>query len=246
MLSGASLDILIRVIDLVGVLANAVLGGIVARRERLDPVGFITLAILSGLGGGIIRDVLIQHGTPVALTHYSYIVTAIVGAGIAYLLRIEGRLWSRVFPIADAIALGCWSVVGAQKALGVGLGWLPAILLGGITAVGGGTVRDVVLRRVPVIFSADSTLYATSAVLAGSVMVVFHNLGLPTIGILAGMLLGAGLTLVARWRGWTLPHSTAWRPRRFGGRGSFGGSQGYDDTHPDEPGDDQPPLPTDR
>lgn len=244
MLSGASLDVLIRVIDLLGVLANAVLGGIVARRERLDPVGFITLAILSGLGGGIIRDVLIQHGTPVALTNYSYIVTALVGAGIAYLLRIEGRLWSRVFPIADAIALGCWSVVGAQKALGVGLGWLPAIMLGGITAVGGGTVRDVVLRRVPVIFSADSTLYATSAVLGGSVMVVLHHFDMPTAGLLGGMIAGAGLTLVARWRGWRLPHSAGWRPRRFGGRGSFGGPRGYDDTEPDDP-DDQPPLPTD-
>lgn len=219
MLSEVSLDMLIRVIDLVGVLANAVLGGIVARRERLDPVGFITLAILSGLGGGLIRDVLIQHGTPVALTDYSYIVTALVGAGIAYLLRIEGRLWNRIFPIADAIALGCWAVVGAQKALGAGLGWLPAILLGGITAVGGGTVRDVVLRRVPVIFSSDSTLYATSAVLAGSTMVVFNLLGRPSVGMIVGMVLGAGLTMLARHLNWRLPHSAGWRPRRFGGPG---------------------------
>ena len=80
-------------LDLTGVLANAILGGVIARSARLDVVGFAVLAILSGLGGGVIRDTLLQHGTPVALTNYSYVLTALAGAAIAYLIKVEGRAW---------------------------------------------------------------------------------------------------------------------------------------------------------
>lgn len=124
--SDAVLNNLFRGIDLTGVVANAVLGGVVARAQRLDPVGFGTLAILSGLGGGLIRDTLLQHGPPVALTDYAYILTALAGAVIAFFVRVEGRLWDRFFPVVDALAVGCWAAAGAQKTLGVGLGWLPA------------------------------------------------------------------------------------------------------------------------
>ncbi len=188
-------------IDLTGVLANAVLGGVIARAERLDPVGFVTLAILSGLGGGLIRDTLLQHGTPVALTDPAYIPTALAGAMIAYFLRVRGRLWNNAFPFVDALALGCWAATGAQKTLADGLAWLPALLLGTITAVGGGMTRDIFLRRVPQIFGGN-TLYATSAVLASAVMVVLYKLGHSSLGLVLATVTGAALTLLARWRGW--------------------------------------------
>lgn len=201
----------LRGIDLTGVFANAVLGGVMARGERLDPVGFGTLAILAGLGGGLIRDTLLQHGTPVALTDYAYILTALAGAAVAFVLNVEGRLWNRLFPLVDALALGCWAAAGAQKTLEFGLGWLPAVLLGTITAVGGGTVRDVVLRRIPSIFGGN-TLYATSALLASGVMVLLYRLGHPSVGLVVTTVVGAGLTLLARWRGWQLPEAYLWRP----------------------------------
>jgi hypothetical protein len=105
-----------RVVDLLGVFGNAVLGGIVARELRMDPVGFVALAILSGLGGGLIRDTLLQHGPPVALTDYFYILTAVAGAIIAFLVPVDGRIWNRVFPVIDAFALGCWAAAGAGLA----------------------------------------------------------------------------------------------------------------------------------
>ena len=80
----ASVPDLLRVLDLTGVFANALLGGAVARRHGFDPVGFAALAIVSGLGGGLIRDTLLQHGTPVALTNYAYLTTALIGAAVAY------------------------------------------------------------------------------------------------------------------------------------------------------------------
>ena len=211
--SDAALTEVFRGVDLTGVLANAVLGGVLARGERFDPVGFGALAILSGLGGGMIRDTLLQRGTPVALTDYAYILTALAGATIAFLVRVEGPVWDRVFPFVDALALGCWASAGASKTLGFGLGWLPAVLLGTITAVGGGTLRDVVLRRIPAIFGGN-TLYATSALLAGGAMVVLYDLGRPSLGLVVSTLVGAGLTLLARWRGWQLPEAYGLRPGR--------------------------------
>jgi uncharacterized membrane protein YeiH len=194
----------IRVVDLAGVLGNATLGGIAARSAKLDLVGFVCLAILSGLGGGMIRDTLLQRGTPVALTDPYYLILAVTGAAIAFVVHIRGRWTHRVLTLIDALAVGCWAAVGAQKALEADLGWLPAVMLGVITAVGGGMVRDVFLLRVPSIFGGN-TLYATSAVLASVVMVIFSELGLPAIGSAAALLSGAGLSLLARRYRWILP-----------------------------------------
>jgi uncharacterized membrane protein YeiH len=202
-----------RALDLTGVFANAMLGGVIARREKLDPVGFVTLAVLSGLGGGLIRDTLLQHGTPIALTDYAYLVTAFAGALLTFVVRVEGRLWNHGWPVIDALALGCWAATGAQKTLDAGLGWLPALLLGTITAVGGGAVRDVVLRRVPAVLGGN-TLYATCAVSASGVLVILYENGYPTAALLAALVVGAGLCLVARWRGWILPSADAWSPVR--------------------------------
>ena len=208
-MNGTAVADALRVLDLVGVFANAILGGVIARAARLDVLGFGTLAILSGLGGGIIRDVLLQHGPPAALTDYAYVPTALAGALVVYLIKVEGRTWDRVWPLVDALALGCWAAAGAQKTLAVGLGWLPAVLLGAVTAVGGGFTRDVVLRRIPAILGGN-TLYATCALVAGAVMVAFYRAGLPIVGSVVATLVGAGLCLLARWQRWVLPQSDEW------------------------------------
>lgn len=199
-----SLPELLRWLDLAGVFANAVLGGALARRYRFDPIGFAVLATVSGLGGGIIRDVLLQHGTPIALTDDAYLVTALAGAGFAFLISSEGQAWHSVFPFVDALALGCWAAVGTQKALLFGLGWLPALFLGTVTAVGGGVIRDLCVGNVPTIFGGN-TLYATCALVASGVMVGMKDAGLPGAGSLLATLVGALLCLLSRWRGWMLP-----------------------------------------
>src|SRR5690349_7595950 len=200
---------LLRALDLTGVFANAMLGGAVARTFRFDPIGFAVLATASGLGGGIIRDTLLQRGTPVALVDYTYLLTALIGALIAFVFRFEGRLWDRLFPWVDSLALGCWAAVGAQKTLEVGLGWLPAVLLGTTTAVGGGVVRDLAVGRVPTIFGGN-TLYATCALVASATLVIIWYSGHVTAGSIAATVVGAGLCLLARWRGWMLPEQMSW------------------------------------
>jgi uncharacterized membrane protein YeiH len=203
----------IQVIDLAGVLGNAILGGIAARSARLDLVGFVVLATLSGLGGGIIRDTLLQRGTPLALSDPRYLVLAVVGAAVAFVVPFIGRWSSRALTLIDALAVGCWAAVGAQKALAAGLGWLPAILLGVITAVGGGMVRDLFLLRVPAIFGGN-TLYATSALVASVEMVVLTRLGLPAVGSAVAILSGAALSLLAKRYGWVLPTEVRMRRPR--------------------------------
>lgn len=199
-----NLNDVIRAVDLAGVLGNAILGGIAARAARLDLMGFGILAILSGLGGGIIRDTLLQQGVPVALTDPFYLVLAIAGAAIAFLVPLHGKWTQRPLVLIDALAVGAWSAVGVQKALDAGLGWLPAIILGMVTAVGGGMVRDVLLMRVPSIFGGN-TLYATSSLLASVVTLVLIQLGQPEWGAVAAILTGGGLSLLARQFGWVLP-----------------------------------------
>ncbi|WP_411720098.1 trimeric intracellular cation channel family protein [Mycetocola sp.] len=203
-LNAESFNEILRFVDLSGVFANAILGGIAARTARLDIVGFVILAILSGLGGGIIRDTLLQQGPPVALTDPAYLALAITGAVVAFFVPFRGRWSQRSLVLLDALAIGSWAAVGAQKTLDAGLGWLAAIAMGIVTAVGGGAVRDVMLLRIPRIFGGN-TLYATSALVSSVEMVVFSALGMPTLGSLVAMASGAALSLLARRYGWTLP-----------------------------------------
>jgi uncharacterized membrane protein YeiH len=207
------IELFIRIVDLVGVFSNAILGGLIARAKRFDPVGFLTLAIMSGLGGGMIRDVLLQVGPPLALTDPYYLLVAIAGSAVALFVPVSKRLWDLSFPYLDALALGCWSAAGASKALASGLGWLPAIMLGTITAVGGGMLRDIVLRKTPSVFGGN-TLYATSAILASGVLVVLAPFTVEPTPTLSAIATGVLVTLFARRLDWRLPSSYSWSPKR--------------------------------
>lgn len=198
-------------LDLAGVFANGLLGGAVARRHHLDLFGFVVIGLVSGLGGGIIRDVLLQDGPPVALTNSAYIPTALCGAGLAFVLHISERDWDRAFTVLDAAALSLWATAGAQKAQAAGLGWMPAILLGTVTAVGGGACRDLLTQRIPAVLGGNA-LYATVAVMVAAIQVLGTGLGSPLTGTVLGILAGAVLRVLAAWRGWNLPNALDWQP----------------------------------
>lgn len=191
-------------VDLLGVLTNAILGGAIARQLKMDLIGFMFLAVMSGLGGGMLRDVLLQVGFPVALTNPAYLGTALVGAVVAFLLHFRGKWALRVLVVADSLSLGCWAATGTAKALSVGLSWLPALMIGVITAVGGGMIRDMSVGRVPQIFGGN-TLYATGALVASIEMVILYRMAHPTWGMAVAIVSAALLTVLARRRGWRLP-----------------------------------------
>lgn len=207
-------DLMFRLVDVTGVLANGLLGGAVARTKGFDAIGFVILAICSGLGGGMLRDALLGAGFPVALTDPLYLSSALVGAALAFVLDF-GTGWARRFLlVADALAVGCWSATGAAKALSVGLEWLPAIFLGVLTAVGGGMLRDIVVNQVPGVFNGP--LYATVSIVASAEMVLLQSLDQYGLGMAAAIVTGGVLGVLARWRQWTLPSAARWtvpRPR---------------------------------
>jgi uncharacterized membrane protein YeiH len=208
-LSPSAFDQLTRLINLAGVVANALLAGAIARKREFDLVGFVVLAVLSGLGGGIIRDTLLQRGVPVALTDYTYMLAAVGGAIVAFVVPTDGVVWRRSYHLIDSVALGCWAAAGAERTLACGLGWWPAVLLGTITAVGGGATRDIVLRREPSILR-QGPLYATCAVAASAVLVGLARAGHEAVGTAAAMIVGAGLRLLAlRYRIYA-PRSRDW------------------------------------
>lgn len=192
-----------RMVDLAGVLCNGIIGASIARQRRFDLVGLITLGVVSGLAGGALRDILL-NARPVALTDAAYLITALIGVAVALVFRVDGRRWRWPLIVIDALALGCWAATGTIKAQGAGLGLLPSLLLGVVTAVGGGMVRDVCIGQVPAVLGGN-TLYATAAAAAAGATLLTPYAARPTWGMGLGILVGGGLTLLARRQGWSLP-----------------------------------------
>lgn len=177
------------VLDLCGVLAFAVNGALTALRlTRLDVVGVVTLAMFTALGGGMVRDIVLGDLPPASFLDWRYLAVAAGGGIIAF---VFGRHLERIagsITVLDAAGLSLFAVVGAAKALDVGMGPVQAIILGTVTAVGGGTLRDVLIREVPTVLSSD--LYAIPAMLGATVLVGCWALDVPAV-------LAAGLAAVA-------------------------------------------------
>jgi uncharacterized membrane protein YeiH len=165
---------LILVLNLAGTFVFGLSGGLAAVRAKLDLFGVVVLAAVVGLAGGITRDLLI--GTPPATFRDWRYLAATAAAGVVCFFA--GRPLERAersVMIFDALGLGLFAVTGATKALAFGLGPLQAILLGTITGVGGGVLRDVLLRQVPTVLREG--LYAVPALLGATVLVVAQQAG---------------------------------------------------------------------
>lgn len=182
------------VLDLAGTFAFALNGALTAVRvARIDIVGVITLGMITALGGGIVRDVLLGALPPATFLDWRYLMVAAVGGLIAFGLSRQLERLATPITIFDALGLSLFAVTGAAKALDMGFGAGQAVLLGAITAVGGGTIRDVLVRRVPTVLQSE--LYAIPALAGATVVVAAVGLGAPD---LLGALLGAGLCLLIR------------------------------------------------
>src|SRR5918998_66037 len=157
-------------LDLLGTFAFALNGALTALRvARLDIVGVVTLGMITALGGGIIRDVLLDV-PPATFNDWRYLAVAAGGGLIAF---VSGRHLDRLntpITVLDAAGLSLFAVTGAGKALQLGLGPVQAVLLGALTGVGGGTLRDVMVRQVPSVLS--SGLYAIPALIGATATVV--------------------------------------------------------------------------
>lgn len=192
------------VLDLVGIFAFAVAGALVAVRKNLDLFAALVLAGVTGLGGGFIRDVLIGVTPPAALADWRYLLVPTAAGLLTFVFHpTVGRL-ERVVTLFDAFGLALFCVTGALKAVDFGLDPLPAALMGMLTGIGGGMLRDVLSGSVPVIF--EGVLYATPALAGASVAVLLDRTDLPLLVVAAaGFSTCLGWRLLALVRGWRAP-----------------------------------------
>jgi uncharacterized membrane protein YeiH len=191
-------------LDLLGTFVFALSGAVVGVKHRLDLFGVLVLSFAAGSAGGITRDVLIGVLPPGAIRDWRYVaVTLAAGAMTFRWYPRVSRLRSPVL-VLDAAGLALFAVVGAQKALAYRLNPVAAALLGMLSAIGGGMLRDMLVAQIPTVLRAD--LYAVAALAGAVVVVVGHVLKLsPTAVAVTGALVCFGLRFLAIRRGWQLP-----------------------------------------
>ncbi|MBB5398656.1 MULTISPECIES: trimeric intracellular cation channel family protein [Paraburkholderia] len=192
------------ILDLIGTFVFAISGAVAARQRRLDLFGIVVIAFMVACGGGIVRDVCIGAIPPAGLSNWRYLATALAASAVTILAYPQVRRLRQPVLFFDAIGLGLFAVSGAQKALTYGHNAELAILLGVVSAVGGGVMRDVVLSRVPAILERE--IYASAALFGAAVQVGFSYAGwtdwwTPWFATLACML----VRLASLRYGWRLP-----------------------------------------
>lgn len=163
-------------LDLIGTFAFALNGALTALRAvRLDIVGVVALGMITAVGGGTIRDVLLDSLPPATFADWRYLAVAAAGGLIAFSLGRRLERLNTAITVLDAVGLALFAVTGARKAVELGFGPTQAVIVGAITAVGGGTLRDVLILRIPSVLS--SGLYAVPALIGAFVTVVAGLLG---------------------------------------------------------------------
>jgi uncharacterized membrane protein YeiH len=162
---------LLLVLDLVGTFAFALNGALTAlRAARLDIVGVVTLGMITALGGGTIRDVFLDSLPPTTFVDWRYLAVAAGGGLLAFLFGRHLQRLNTPITVLDAGGLSLFAITGASKAIDLGFGPTQAVIVGTITAVGGGTLRDVLIRTVPSVLT--SGLYAIPALIGATAFVV--------------------------------------------------------------------------
>lgn len=170
--------LLFNIVDLAGTFAFAISGALAARRENFDLFGILAIAYVTACGGGIVRDLCIGAIPPAGLSDWRYLLTAVVAAFATILAYPWVKRLTMPVRLFDAMGLGLFSVYGAHKALELGFNVQVAVLVGMVTAIGGGMARDVLLNRVSLVLRQPD-LYATVAFIGASLSVLGERLGWP-------------------------------------------------------------------
>jgi uncharacterized membrane protein YeiH len=192
------------VFDLAATFLFAVTGALAAIRKRYDLVGVLVLAFVTGLGGALLRDGLfLQQGPPALMRDYRYLLAVLAGAGAGAIFARHLHRLRLFFMVVDALALGAYAVVGAQKSVAAGLPSVAAVLVGVVNAVGGGVLRDVLVREEPLIFKPGE-FYALAA-LAGALafLALSASLGVASsAGALSAIGVAFSIRLLSIRLGW--------------------------------------------
>lgn len=180
------------------VAVSAAAGVLEAGRKRFDLFGMLVVGLTAALGGGSIRDMLLDRNV-FWVYDQTYLVVALAAAFVAFFLARRVALDPRLFLIPDALGLALYTVVGTKVALSLGIGWLVASFMGVITGVMGGVLRDVLCNEEPVVF--QGTLYATAAWVGALALILAYALGLasPYAELATGGLIFLARLVAIRW-----------------------------------------------
>jgi uncharacterized membrane protein YeiH len=195
---------LVLILDLIGTLVFAISGAAVGVKHRLDVFGVSVLAFVAGNAGGVTRDLLIGAVPPAAISHWRYVVASLIAGVATFLWYPRITRLQQIVLLFDAAGLGVFAVSGTYKALAFGIHPFVAALLGMLTGIGGGMLRDLLVREIPVVLRAE--LYALAALAGAAIVVAGHVLAWPLVPTtIAGAVASFVLRLVAIRRGWNLP-----------------------------------------
>ncbi|MCU1614831.1 MAG: hypothetical protein JWO98_2371 [Frankiales bacterium] len=193
-------------VDLAAVVIGALTGGLLAAREGFAVSGVLLLAISGGLGGGLIRDVLLAGGPPVALTNQAYLPTVAITAAVTFFFSGWLSRLTNLLVVLDAVTLGFFTVIGAQKAQLAGLPSASVVFIGSLTAVGGALIRDVLLaQRADIV--EPGPYNAVAALLGATLLTILAGpVGLQPLPVAAAVIVFvAGLRILSVRRGWEAP-----------------------------------------
>ena len=191
-------------LDLIGTFVFALSGAALGVKKKLDAFGVGVLAFVAGNAGGVTRDLLIGAVPPAAINDWRYIAVSLAAAAVTFVWYPGVRRLQPIVVLFDAAGLGLFAVAGTQKALAVGVNPFVSALLGMLTGIGGGVLRDLLVNEIPIVLRSE--LYALAA-LAGAAVVVGGHLAHwpPTATTIAGAVLCFAIRLLAIRRGWSLP-----------------------------------------
>ena len=203
--SSSTVEFFLYILDLFGTMAFAVTGAFKAIEHKADIVGIIILATITGVAGGIIRDIIFDNELPNSLIDPTYVIITVVTAIVLFFLYSRMKKHWNIFLKFDAIGLGVFTVIGATFAYNLfGMNFLVIILSGMLTGIGGGILRDVFVNQTPIVFVKE--LYA-SASFIGALAFYFTLMVTGEIyaGTIIGIVLTTGLRLIAMKYNWNLP-----------------------------------------
>lgn len=195
---------LLLALDLIGTFVFALSGAAAGVKHKLDAFGVGVLAFVAGNAGGVTRDLLIGAVPPAAINNWRYVAVSLAAGVVTFVWYPNVTRLQPIVLLMDAAGLGLFAVAGTEKALAFGINPFVSALLGMLTGIGGGVVRDLLANEIPVVLRAD--LYALAA-LAGAALVVGGHFAHwpPTATTAGGAILCFAIRLLAIRRGWSLP-----------------------------------------
>ncbi|MEQ8677617.1 MAG: trimeric intracellular cation channel family protein [Aggregatilineales bacterium] len=191
------------ILDLFGVAVFAITGALVAREKQMDIFGVIVVALVTAIGGGTLRDMILGRTPVFWVNDPTYIIVGAIVAVLTIPVALLNLMPRRPLLIADAFGLAVFTVIGTQTALDFGVSAFIAILLGVMSSVTGGIIRDVLSNQIPLILRKE--IYATASLCGAVVYVIFlHDATFAPFATITGMMITLVLRLAAiRW-GWSL------------------------------------------